>query len=191
MKKAIVSAMFLAVLLSTAGVYAVDPKPATPVATVTEVPKAPEVPKAVETPKDAAKPADVAVPAADAAKPETNPPDISKIEKEDPTTFVDKIKTAYAAKEWGILVGFVLMMLVFLVVKFFWKAFPPKWIPYMSIAFGVLGDVGWQLAIGGQVWWRAILAGLTSGVTATGMWELVGKKLFGSVTDKQEATAKK
>lgn len=185
MKKALVSLMFLAVLFgSTATVYAEDPKPAAPVAAVTT-----EAPKAVEVPKEDAKPADAAAPAADAAKPETNPPDISKIEKEDPTTFTAKIKVAYAAKEWGILVGFVLMLIVFLVVKFLWKAFPVKWIPYMSIAFGVLGDVGWQLAIGGQVWWRAILAGLTSGATATGMWELIGKKIFGSVTDKREAVA--
>lgn len=137
-----------------------------------------------------AKPADAAAPVVSEAKPSPNPPDISSIEKEDPTTFVENIKTAYAAKEWGVLIGFILMLIVFLVVKYLWKAFPAKWLPYMSIALGVIGDVGWQLAIGSQTWWRAILSGLTSGATATGLWELLGKKLFGSMSDAQAAAKK-
>lgn len=169
MKRMYAALLLLAVFFGTAPAYAEDPKSATTVTATTE-----EAVKAVESPKES-----------DAI----STPDISKIEKEDPTTFTDSIKTAYAAKEWGVLVGFILMLVVFLIVKFLWKTLPVAWIPYMSIAFGVLGDVGWQLAIGGQVWWRAILAGLTSGATATGMWELLGKKIFGSVTDMRGAAA--
>ena len=181
--------LFLVLCLAAPSALAVDTKPAVPAPAAAVVPATPAVPAPVVAAPVAepVKPVDAAVPAANAAVPEANPPDISKIEKEDPTTFVDKIKVAYAAKEWSIVIGFILMMLVFLVVKFFWKTFPPKWIPYMSIAFGVLTDVGWQLAIGGQVWWKAILAGLTSGATGVGLWEIVGKKIFGSVTDKQAA----
>lgn len=187
MKKALLG-LFLVLCLAAPRLLGADAAPVAPPAAAAVTPASTVAAAPVIEP---AKPADDPAPAVDETKPSPNPPDISKIEKEDPTTFTEKIKTAYAAKEWGILIGFVLMLIVFLVVKYLWTAFPAKWLPYMSVAFGVLGDVGWQLAIGGQVWWRAILAGLTSGATAVGMWELIGKKIFGSMGNAQAAAPKK
>jgi hypothetical protein len=90
-------------------------------------------------------------------------------------------------------VGYILMLIVYLIVTFAWSDFPADWLPHLSIALGVLGNVGWELTIGGQVWWQAILAGITTGLTATGMWEtpkIGGKALFGSIGDKQDAAKK-
>ena len=119
----------------------------------------------------------------------TPPPDVSKIEQAQPSTFVQSIKTAWSSKTWGVVVGFILMLIVYTLVKFVWTTFPANYLPYMSIGLGILGNVGWELAIGGQVWWQALLSGITTGLSATGIWEVGGKKLFGRMGVAQTVAA--
>jgi hypothetical protein len=72
----------------------------------------------------------------------------------------------------------IIMMLVYVIVKYMWKAFPDKWLPWMSISLGVLADVSLDLSAGGKAWWQAILSGLTTGTAASGLWSAIGKKLL-------------
>jgi hypothetical protein len=81
------------------------------------------------------------------------------------------------------------MLIVYTLVKFVWTTFPANYLPYMSIGLGILGNVGWELAIGGQVWWQALLSGITTGLSATGIWEVGGKKLFGRMGVAQTVAA--
>lgn len=130
------------------------------------------------------------VPSADTATAPTPPPDITPIINANPGTFLDSIKNAFSSKLWGVLIGYILMFIVYLIVTFAWKEFPADWLPHMSIVIGVLGNVGWELSIGGKPWWQAILAGLTTGLSAIGVWEypkVGGKAMFGSIGDKQDA----
>ena len=158
------------VIKTTTSTPADKPAAAAVVATV------PAAPAPVAAPVPAAEPAKVVVPDT------VNPPDITKIEEQDPTTFVQKIQAAAKSKEWGILFGFIIMLIVYIVVKFLWKAFPVAWLPWLSITMGVLADVGLDLSAGGKAWWQAILSGLTTGAAASGLWSAVGKKVLGSQT---------
>jgi len=85
------------------------------------------------------------------------------------------------SKEWGVLAGLVLMLVVYF-VGLFWSSIPGHVLPWLSIVLGILGTVGIDMAHG-LVWWKAILSGLTTGVSATGFWETLGKKIFGKRSD--------
>jgi hypothetical protein len=93
-------------------------------------------------------------------------------------TQAELIVTAAHSREWSVVVGLVIMLLIWL-LGFFWTALPNAYLPTIAVCVGVVASVGAELTVGG-VWWKAILSGLTTGTAATGLWELLGKKLFGS-----------
>lgn len=138
-------------------------------------------PKAVATPADtkfssASAPLTLEPPKpADPVAPTIKPPDSGV---QDPIEQTNLLVKAVRSKEWGVVVGIVLMLVVW-GVGWFWSALPNSWIPTLAIVLGVTGTVGVELSFGG-VWWRAILSGLTTGITSTGCWEAFGKQLLGS-----------
>ena len=83
------------------------------------------------------------------------------------------------AGAWPIMVGFIIMVLVWTVRRFALKTLSEKWtqaIPWVAAGLGILSCVGISLANGNLVWWKALLEGIVSGVLASGLWELIGKK---------------
>jgi len=112
----------------------------------------------------------VAAPVADVPLPESN--------VTDPGDTTVSLVAAAHKREWGLVVGFALMLLVW-IVGFVWKALPSAWLPWLSLVLGVVGTVGLDLSHG-LPWWRAMLTGLSTGMVSIGSWETLGRRLFGS-----------
>lgn len=170
------ASIVLVTLLLCAPVFAQDPvAPAAPAAAVTAAP--------APVPADA--PVDVpAAPVVDKDGVPITPPDVSAVAA-NPGDTVGQAIDAFAQKEWGIAIGFVLMLLVW-GVTLFWKSIPSAYLPWLSVGLSVVGTVAVELSVG-RSWWRAILSALTTGTSASGLYSLFGKKIL----KKRKKTAKK
>ena len=109
------------------------------------------------------------VPGAEVVPASPNPDDLGSI--------LSAIIDAFKAKNWGILAGLVIMLIVWGVKKFIPKI-PTAYLPWISAALGVLAAVATDLLTGGT-WYVVIFNGLLVGAAASGLWSLVGKQLFG------------
>jgi len=173
MKLASVVLAFLLVLcsgLTTSKAETKDHEKKKPTIRVSTTATGKEIPKA---------PVAVALPPApvpELQKLPVGPPPASGVK--DLGTQTELIVNAAHSREWGVVVGLVIMLLIWL-LGFVWTALPNAYLPTIAVCVGVAASVGADLAVGG-VWWKAILSGLTTGTAATGLWELLGKKLFGS-----------
>ncbi len=121
--------------------------------------------KATEA-KTAAEKPDAAPAAADATKPDEN---IGGL--------VEEMISAYNGKDWSILAGLSIMLLIWIIKRFIWTSLPVSVLPWLAAGLGVLAAVATALTLG-QLWWKAILNGLTTGAAASGLWSLVGKHVF-------------
>jgi hypothetical protein len=179
MRRTSVVLVFLLVLCHLQSSWATEKNPKTriayPIITTTEVKASPD-----PTPAPATKLATNAQPM---TVPVVGPPEAGVV---DPIEHTNLLVKAVRSKEWGVAAGLALMLIVW-VIGWFWSALPSAWVPFLAIALGILATVGIDLSIGG-VWWRAILNGFATGLSATGCWETFGKQLFGS---RKNALAKK
>lgn len=82
---------------------------------------------------------------------------------------------------WTAITGFVVLTLVYVLKRSgFVNKLPPKYVPTVSIAFGVLLAFGDKLLTSqSAVWYQTLIQGLVAGVSATGLWELVFKHVLG------------
>jgi hypothetical protein len=108
--------------------------------------------------------------------------------EEDLGGLIDGIVSAFQSKNWTLVFAFSLMIVIVVARKFgvVDKFVPVKAIPWVSLGLGVF----WALASGlvaGQAWGAAILEGLTVGLSATGLWEALGKSVFSSSSSEGEA----
>lgn len=171
MTKRVSLVVFLLVFLGAASAYSVTPKPDANL-------------RVSSTATEHEEPVDLDGP----ISPTPEPPDVSDID-EDPAGHTDKMIEAVHAKEWGLFAGLALMFAVWL-ITLFWTSFPAGAIPLLSAGLGIVATVAIDM-VQGYPWWRAILAGVTTGVSATGFWELLGKRVFGSVSEKRKAREEK
>ena len=83
-----------------------------------------------------------------------------------------------AAKDgyWGILAGFLVMLLLFILDKFVGikKRVGAKALPWVAAVLGIVSAMAVELTTGVQ-WGQALLHGFTAGATAVGLWELIFK----------------
>lgn len=109
---------------------------------------------------------DAAEPAADVSMDELN-------------QFIQMMITAAKGEEWSIFVAALIMVLVFLAtkIKFVDNLLPKAARPWVAAVAGVLAAVATTVITTGD-WLKAVLSGLVTGTAATGLWELVGKKLL-------------
>lgn len=99
---------------------------------------------------------------------------------------VSFIVAAANAGAWPVMVGFVIMLAVWVVRRFALKTISAKWnkaTPWVVAGLGILSCVGISLSAGTLIWWRALLEGVMSGLFASGLWELIGKRVLGSVPE--------
>lgn len=91
---------------------------------------------------------------------------------------VKEIIEAAKSGHWSVLVGLVLTLLVWILRKFNVISFvPKKAIPWITAALGIVGYIGVSLSTGMAVE-DAIMHGFLTGVSAVGLWELIGKHLL-------------
>jgi uncharacterized membrane protein len=97
----------------------------------------------------------------------------------DISEFVQMMITAAKGGEWSLFVAALIMVLVFLTtkVKFIDNLIPNKAKPWIAAVAGILAAVATTVITTGN-WLTAVLAGLTTGAAATGLWELIGKRFL-------------
>lgn len=109
---------------------------------------------------------------------------VDDIADKDASEILDGIVNAFNAKNWGIFAGFIVMAFIWGLKKFAWKSLSTSALPWVSAAAGVVAAIATSL-VAGQIWWKAILNGLTVGAAASGLWSMLGKYIFGKY-DKSE-----
>ena len=101
---------------------------------------------------------------------------------EDYNQAVDQVTTlvkAIQSKNWPVVAGIILMLLVFVANKFGLKnKVGAKAIPWVSLIIGVLATSGIALASGVAVT-EALIQGLGAGLAAVGSWETLFKHILG------------
>ena len=88
--------------------------------------------------------------------------------------------------QWALVAAFGLMVAIWALKTFFWKALPPKAMPWVAAVAGVLLSFAATLQ-GGASWFQAAVAGLVTGAAASGLWSLVGKHLLPTKKEPQES----
>jgi uncharacterized membrane protein YcjF (UPF0283 family) len=127
------------------------------------------------------------------AAPEEAEPAPEPVEPEEPETEEEAAETvsllvaAFNVGAWPVVVGLIIMLVVWAVRRFALKKIDEKWkkaTPWVAAGLGILSCIGVSLAAGTMVWWRALIDGFVSGISASGLWELIGKHLLGKGEDK-------
>lgn len=92
---------------------------------------------------------------------------------------VTMLVKAIQSKNWPVVGGIALMLLVFVANKFGLKdKVGAKAIPWVSLLIGVFATTGMALASGVDVM-SAIIQGLSAGLAAVGSWETLFKHILG------------
>ena len=101
---------------------------------------------------------------------------------EDYNQAVDQITVlvkAIQSKNWPVVAGIILMLLVFVANKFGLKnKVGAKAIPWVSLLIGIFATTGMALASGIAVT-EALIQGLSAGLAAVGSWETLFKHILG------------
>lgn len=96
----------------------------------------------------------------------------------DTLDFVGTIAAAFRGKDYELVASLVISLSLALVNKFdLLQRLPTKAMPWISAGLGVLAGLATNFAAH-MPWSTAIVAGLTSGVGAVGLWEMVLKHLM-------------
>jgi hypothetical protein len=89
---------------------------------------------------------------------------------------------------WVFFVGLLIMLLIFVLDKLvnLKKHIPAKAVPWVAAALGIVGSMATQLTTG-IPWGQALLQGLTAGITAVGLWELIFKHVLDKKSEPPKA----
>lgn len=106
-------------------------------------------------------------------------PEATEVPAEDFGELLNVLIEAAKGGEWSIFVAALIMVLVFLAtkIKFIDNLLPAKAKPWVAAVAGVLGAVATVAMTTGD-WLQAVLSGLVTGAAASGLWELIGKRIL-------------
>jgi len=106
-------------------------------------------------------------------------PEATEVPAEDFGELVNMMITAAKGGEWSLFVAALIMVLVFLAtkIKFIDNLLPASAKPWVAAVAGVLGAVATVAMTTGD-WLQAVLSGLVTGAAASGLWELIGKRIL-------------
>lgn len=92
---------------------------------------------------------------------------------------ISMLVTAAKGGEWSLFVAALIMVLVFLTtkVKFIDNLLPNSAKPWVAAVAGMFAAVAMTFITTGS-WLTAVFSGLGTGMAATGLWELVGKRFL-------------
>lgn len=102
---------------------------------------------------------------------------------------VPTVVAAFKGGEYALAVGLIVMILVFIFNTYLVKGIPGEYLPWVSIAVGVVIAVGTALISGSGIT-DAVVGGVTTGLAGAGAWSAGGKALF-KVLPTPEKTAQK
>ena len=185
LSKQVLLTIMLALALLAGPALADEAKPKTAVkAAATPAPAVkPSAPMAAAAKKAKAKPAakaDAAKPAAKDANKKVAP---DTADPEDPLAMFMGIVKAAKGGQWALLIGFILMLLTWILNKLLKSKIPPKVLPWVSIGLGVLTQMAMTVAAGSvasvDTWIAAITGGISLGLAGAGSYSAIGKYLPG------------
>ena len=106
-------------------------------------------------------------------------PEATEVPAEDFGELVNMMISAAKGGEWSLFVAALIMVLVFLAtkIKFIDNLLPASAKPWVAAVAGVLGAVATVAMTTGD-WLQAVLSGLVTGAAASGLWELIGKRIL-------------
>lgn len=106
-------------------------------------------------------------------------PEATEAPTEDFGELLNMMIAAAKGGEWSLFVAALIMVLVFLAtkIKFIDNLLPAKAKPWVAAVAGVLGAVATVAMTTGD-WLQAVLSGLVTGAAASGLWELIGKRIL-------------
>ena len=100
---------------------------------------------------------------------------------------VSALVKAIQSKNWPVVAGLILMLLVFIANKFGLKdKVGAKAIPWVSLVIGVFATSGMALVSGVAVT-EALIQGLSAGLAAVGAWETLFKHILGGSSSEESA----
>lgn len=124
-----------------------------------------------------ATPATVDAPAADTDEPA---PGAEVLTTEDALALLPQIIAAAKSGNWGLLIALVLMVVVYVLKTFVWKKLPKEAVPYVTIGVTSVTSFSAAILAGSSVADSVLIGvgGLLMGLSAIGVWEVLGKKIF-------------
>lgn len=91
----------------------------------------------------------------------------------DPSAVGSQLVDAISSKQWGIVIGAAIMLLVWVIRTFAWQSIPSKALPWLATAIGALVGFATAILANPACWFPAILAGIQAGLAAAGTWGLL------------------
>ena len=90
----------------------------------------------------------------------------------DPAVAGSGLIDALASSQWTLVIGFGVMLLVWVLRVFVWKSLPAAALPYLAVGLASLAAVSTALVAQPAAWLTAIFAGVQAGLGAAGTWGL-------------------
>jgi len=91
----------------------------------------------------------------------------------DPNAAASGMVEAITSGQWGLVLGFGIMLAVW-GIRIFWKKLPKKLLPYIAVGIGGLIAFAAAMVADDSDWLGAVLAGIQAGLAAAGTWGLFG-----------------
>ena len=95
--------------------------------------------------------------------------------------FVETIIEAAQQGEWAVLASGVIMVIIWVIRRFFWSSLPKEWVPSITVLLGYVSVAAGAIMMGAGVG-ESLMAGfggLLVGLASVGFWELLGKRFLG------------
>jgi len=115
-----------------------------------------------------------------AAVPSSQPVVVPPVDPDDIGGILKQILVSAKTGKWALLVGFIIMLLTWLVNKLLKQKIPANVMPWLAIGLSTIATVAFSLATG-VGWLNALIVGFQHGLMAAGGWSAVGKYIPGLV----------
>lgn len=100
------------------------------------------------------------------------------VDPDDVTAIIKAIIESAKTGRWALLVGFIVMLLTWVVDRLLKQKIPSNVMPWLAIGLATIGTSAFALATG-TGWLNAIIVGIQTGLTAAGGWSAIGKYIPG------------
>lgn len=91
----------------------------------------------------------------------------------DPTQAASGLMDAISSKQWGLVIGFGIMVLVWIVRTFVLPKLNTKWLPWIATVVGGALAFATAMVADPAAWLPAVLSGIQAGLAAAGTWGLL------------------
>jgi len=103
-------------------------------------------------------------------------PTTQPVSSDDAGGILGAILAAAKGGKWALMVGFIVMLLTWLVNKILRGKIPSAVMPWLAIGLSMIAAVAFSLSTGAG-WLNAFIVGVQSGLIAAGSWSAFGKYL--------------